>query len=179
MIFVPSVVQRARAIAVRGWRLLGRVLKWPLIVVLSLTLLFGIWPCIILWDLNQALFQGDHRAMERLVDLDAIRGQLKRRMNKDRRSAIDHLSDDFVQWLDAGLNRRGRAWFSEQVTPEWVREQWLERSASGVGVIMALRYVGFDSPKNFRVRIGRTGKQPLTARLHLGPSGWRLAVLYY
>ncbi len=150
-----------------------------LISCLIVAILYGLWPYATLWTLNHALIQGDQATLEFLVDLDAIRDEIARRLNKENVSAIDGISDRFIEWLEAGLWRHGANVLDTLVTLDWVREQLLARSSPGKGFLSQLSYGFFEGPRDFRARIGQPNADPVIVRLHLGGRGWRVSTFYY
>jgi hypothetical protein len=175
----PRASHQARIIMLRWWwrtRLLGRRL---LILLLVLTILYGLWPYATLWSLNHALIQGDQVTLAMLVDLGAIRNEIARRLNKETVSAIDGISDDFIDWLESGIQSHGVNAVETLVTLDWVREQLTARAPPGKGFLFVLSYGFFEGPRDFRVVIGSATARPVVMRLHLGATGWRVATLYY
>ncbi|WP_201097871.1 DUF2939 domain-containing protein [Thiocystis minor] len=161
------------------WRLARRSVRRLSILGLALVILYGLWPYATLWRLNRALAQGDETTLEQLVDLDAIREELARRLNKERVSAIDGLSDNFIEWLELGIRHHGIHALEHSVTLDWVREQLTSRRLpkDGSPPIPAVGF--FENPRYFRVRIGQRNAQPVILRLHLDRQGWRVSTLYY
>ncbi|WP_157174490.1 DUF2939 domain-containing protein [Thiocystis violascens] len=163
----------------RWWRRARRPARRLLLLGLALVMLYGLWPYATLWSLNRALAQDDETTLERLVDLDAIRDELARRLNKERPSAIDGLSDDFIEWLESGIRYHGVHALERIVTLDWVRAQLTARALPGEDFPPLLVTGFFESPRNFRARIGHRNAEPVILRLHLDRRGWRVSTLYY
>lgn len=159
-----------------GRRLPVKPLLASLIVLL---LLYGLSPFVTLWSLNRALIRDDQAALATLVDLDAIRDEIGRRLNKDRDSAIDALSDPFIHWLEAGIRQHGARALDTLVTFDWVRAQMRPQLTVGQDLRAMLSRGFFVGPRDFRLHLGLPDAPPVMARLHLGASGWRLNMLYY
>ncbi len=143
-------------------------------------LAFVAWPYYHLWRLNQAVVANDRQSLEQLVDLRAVRDQIKRRLNKEVDSAVGDVSNAFVDWLQDGIQRMGGDAVNRLVTLEWVREQLLSKSPVGVepGFIDQTSYAFFDRPDRFLVRIGVLGDEPVHFHLSLVGAGWRMTSLY-
>ena len=174
MMRISSRLQRqARIVMAQGERRLP--VKRLLASLLVLLLLYGLSPYVTLWTLNRALIRDNQAALAVLVDLDAIRDELARRLNKNQESAIDALSDPFIQWLEAGIREHGAQALDTLVTLDWVRAQWPARP--GYPPVLSRGF--FVGPRDFRLQIGAPDAPPVMARLHLGARGWRLNMLYY
>ncbi|MCG6897313.1 MAG: DUF2939 domain-containing protein, partial [Thiocapsa sp.] len=158
--------------------------RWPrrlpgrsLVVLLIVTVVYGLWPYVTLWCLNQAVIENDQAAIVALVDVDAIRTEIARALNKEQSSAIDDLSDPFITWLERGLRRHGTTMLDELVTLDWVRERLLVQAVPGQGFVPAVSYAFFRGPWDFRVRIGEEDTQPVALRLTYVGFGWRVTML--
>ncbi len=156
------------------WRSV-RLILLPTVAVL---LLYLAWPYFTLWQLDQALVSGDAAALDRLVDLAAVRDEIKRKLNKDSTSAIGDLSDPFIRWLEAGIQTAGSGAVDQLVTLDWVRDQLLT-DVAGKGLLARLSFAFFDAPNGFRLTIDGSGGNPVHARLTLGKAAWRVSALYY
>ncbi len=169
----------------RGRNLIGRAwtsVRVPAlriaVVVLSLLLLYGVWPYVALWNLHLAVMNDDQAALAERVDLDAVRAQIACRLNKDCESRIGAVSGPFIDWLESGIRQHGRDVLQSRVTLEWVQDQ-LVAAYSGLGLITALSYGFFDSPAGFLVRMQRGDGTPVTLRLELRGMRWRITTVYY
>lgn len=153
-----------------------------LIALLILCLLgFVAWPYYHLWRLDQAVVSNDRQALEHLVDLRAVREQIKRRLNKEVDSAVGDVSNAFVDWLQDGIRRMGGDAVNRLVTLDWVREQLLSKTLPGgpePGFIDQISYAFFDRPDRFLVRIGELGEEPVHFHLSLVGADWRMTSLY-
>ena len=161
----------------------GRAGTWRrarlvLLPTLAVLLLYLAWPYFTLWQLDQALVCGDAAALVRLVDLAAVRDEIKRKLNKDSASAIGDLSDPFIRWLEAGIQAAGSGAVDQLVTLDWIREQLLANVA-GKGLLPRLSFAFFDAPDGFRLTVDGSGGNPVHARLTLGNAAWRVSALYY
>ncbi|WP_295448166.1 DUF2939 domain-containing protein [uncultured Thiodictyon sp.] len=173
--------QRPAADTLRGAVVGGRrrriahALAFPALIVIA----YLVWPFITLWQLDRALVRGDQAALGRLVDLDAVRDALRRKLNKDAIGTIGPLSDAFITWLEEGIRRDGTAALDQAVTLEWVRERMLAHSPSEAGLWPALSRVRFDDPLYFSLRLGGESQVPVTVRIGFTGLSWRVRALYY
>ena len=161
------------------WHRVRRPLGLGLAATLALLLLYGVSPYATLWRLNQAVTRDDASALARLVDLDAVRAEIRQRLDKDHVSAIGPVSDAFVEWMDAGIRRHGADAPEALVTLDWVRDQ-LESVRSLGSWPWPGQVSGFFAGwRAFETRIERPRGSPLRLGLRLGRAGWRVAVLYH
>ena len=156
-------------------RRITRALALPALIVLA----YLVWPYLTLWQLDRALVRDDQAALGRLVDLDAVRDTLRRKLNKDAAGTIGPLSDAFILWLEAGIRHDGTAALDQAVTLAWVRERMLAHSPPGAGLWPALHRVRFDDPLHFSLRLGDVSQVPVTVRMGFTGLGWRVRALYY
>lgn len=137
------------------------------------------WPYVTLWRLDRALTQGDTRDLAALVDLDAVRDEIRRKLNKESSSTLDAVSDVFIDWLEQAIRRNGTGALDQQVDLDWVRSRLLSHSAPGTGLLGALSSAYFDHPLHLALRIGAPEASPVYARLTFNGVGWRLTALRF
>lgn len=137
------------------------------------------WPYVSLWRLSAALSDPDSSALAPLVDLDAVRGEIHRKLNKTASSAIGKVSDPFIVWLERGIQRLGTGALEQLVTLAWVQERLGANSPPGQGFLGQVSYAFFDSPGGLAVRIGGPGQTPVHLRLGLEGYEWKLVAVYY
>lgn len=150
------------------------------LVPLSLALLLYLaWPYVMLWRLDRALILDDQATLAQLVDLDSIRAEIRRQLNKEARDDTVPVSNSFIAWLEEGIRRAGTAALDQEVTLPWVRTQMLAHSPPGAGLGPALAWAFFDDPLHFSLRLGDASQVPFRVRMRLTGSGWRVNELYY
>lgn len=171
---LPADTRRAALVGGRRRRI-AHVLAFPALIVLA----YLLWPYLTLWQLDRALVRDDQAALGRLVDLDAVRDAIRRKLNKDAVGTIGPLSDAFIAWLEEGIRRDGTAALDQAVTLAWVRERMLAHSPPAAGLWPALQRVRFDDPLHFSLRLGGVPQVPVTVRLGFTGLGWRVRALYY
>lgn len=135
-------------------------------------------PYLSLWRLDQALTAEDPERLAARVDLDAIRDELGRKLDKDQHSRIGPLSDRFIEWLEQGIRRDGVAALERQVTLQWVRGRLLAHSPPGEGLWPALAGVRFDAPMHVSVRLQGDAGPAVIAGLSFRGLGWRVTSVY-
>ncbi len=154
------------------------VLAQPWLAMLALLmLLYGLWPFLSVWRLQQAVLNNQPQVVATWVDVTAIRAALRRRLNKDAVSEIGSLSDDFIDWLDAGIRYHGVTALEQLVTFEWVYTQLRGRlppEAALFPIVMTSSFIGL---RDFQVQL--YSPAPLVLFLRLDTTGWRIVALYY
>lgn len=164
-------------------------LRW-LGVALILTLcLYLVSPYLSLWRLDQTAVNGPTAALEPLVDLKAIREQIRRRLNKDQDSAIGEVSDAFIDWVQQTLRHGDEDVLGQTISLAWIRERLLTHSDGNQGFWPALTYAFFETPTRFRVRIGAPTRAdasssthdppPVSLLLERGWLRWRMSAISY
>ena len=160
-------------------RRVGRRRPWWLLLPVLALLGFLAWPYTSLWRLSAAASHPDPGVLAPMVDLDAIRGEIRRKLNKTTSSAIGKVSDPFIQWLERGILQLGTGALEQLVTLAWVQERLGANSPPGQGFLGEVGYAFFDSAGGFAVRIGGPGQAPVHLRLGLQGFDWKLVALYY
>lgn len=157
------------------------VLGLALIVSTALLLVFLASPYIALWRLDQAIRSDDSSSLADLVDLDAVRREIKKKLNKDADSSIGELSNPFIQWLQEGIQVIGGNAVDRLVTLSWVRARLLDHTAGGgvEGFVGQITYAFFDGPEGFAVRIGPATDTPIHVILKRSNLDWRISAVYY
>jgi hypothetical protein len=160
---------------------MGLVLSLALFVASALLLVLMALPYITLWQLDQAVRSADSSTLADLVDLDAVRSEIKKKLNKDEASAIGELSDPFIQWLQEGIQTMGGGAVERLVTLSWVRAQLLDHTAGdgGEGFVRQVSYAFFHASGGFAVRIGSAGDRPTHLFLKRSGLNWRVSAVYY
>jgi len=165
--------------AFRGYHL---TMKSFITLIILLASAYIAWPYYHVWRLNQAVILDDRQALGTQVDLEAVREQIKRRLNKEVDSSVGDVSNAFVDWLQDGIRRMGDQAVEQLVTLEWVREQLLSKTRPGdtPGFIDHIDYAFFDRPDGFLVRIGQLDEDPVHVRLSLSlrDFAWRVSAVY-
>jgi hypothetical protein len=158
-----------------------RALGLVLVVVGVLLLLYLAWPFATLWRVDQAVRGGDMEALAALVDLESVRAEIKKKLNKDANSTVGKLSDSFIRWLQDGIGVMGSQAVDRLVTLPWVRERLLAHGAgsSEEGFLGQVTYAFFDAADGFMVRIGSNSEDPVQLRLSLSGLNWRVSAVYY
>jgi hypothetical protein len=167
-----------RRLRLRRPRRHPRLIRWGLALILA-SLVYLAWPYLALWDLSRAVTDAGPDVVAAHIDLAAVRGELRRKLNKDSPSTIGKLSDSFILWLERGIRRLGTGALDELVTLDWVRERLTANSPPGQGFLPQVSYAFFDSPAGFAVRLGTPDQTPVHFRMTLQGFQWRVTAVYY
>lgn len=164
----------------RFWPRARHALTNAALLLLVLTLCYGVWPYGTLWRLERAVLAGDQATVAALVDLDTVRDEIARRLDKDQASLITAVSDTFIDWLEAGIRHHGVEALQRLVTLDWVREQFLLiPTLQGLGLWASISEIVFDAPDAVRIRIARApSAPPLNLRLRLQGLAWRVTMIH-
>jgi hypothetical protein len=167
--------------------------RWALIGLAFLTALYLASPYLALWRLDRTAVNGPTSALNRLVDIEAVQDQIRRRLNKDEDSRIGEVSEPFIDWIQRTIRGRSPNALRMTVTLAWLRSLLLTHAQNGTqntaGFWPAISYAFFETPTRFRVQLGAAGEaaqresNPLPAPVHLilewRGLGWRVTAAYY
>ncbi len=155
-------------------------MKTLLFAFIILLLAFLAWPFTAIYRLDQALAANDRHTLERLVDIESIQEQIKRKMNKNVDSTIGNVSNGFVEWLQNGIQQLGSDAIESMVNLDWAMTQLRSKNQDNLqgGFLDHLSYAFFDSPDSLLLRIGELGEDPVHARLTLHKTEWRISAIY-
>jgi hypothetical protein len=141
---------------------------------------FVAWPYTAVYRLEQALLQDDRQLLSEMIDVAAVREQIKRKLNKNVESNIGDVSNGFVDWLQNGIQRLGANAVDEMVDLNWVIRQLRlhnQRIDQG-GIYDQLSYAFFDGPNRLLLRIGALDENPVHVHLSLQGTSWRITAVY-
>jgi len=85
-----------------------------------------------------------------------------------------------VEWLQQGIQRLGSDAIERLVTTDWVVEQLRAHNPDPTagGLLGALDYAFFDSPRSLLLRLCELDDHPVHARLTLEGTQWRITAIY-
>jgi hypothetical protein len=152
-----------------------------LISLLILCMLaFLAWPYTAIYRLDRALSQNHRTTLAEMIDIQSVRSQIKRKINKNLESSIGDVSNSFVDWLQEGIQRLGADAVDEMVSTDWVVKQLRSHNPdpSQGGFYQQLSYAFFDGPDRLLLRIGELGESPVHAHLKLDGTSWRITAVY-
>jgi hypothetical protein len=139
---------------------------------------FVVWPYYHVYRLDDALGKDDMRSLEELVDVPAIRGNYKKRLEgglglqpQDAGSAL--------AWMQQNLQRLGDAALEQTITLDWTRDTLKEAAARATErkppyFMAAVSFAFFEYYDSFIVRLGELGRNATHVRMRLEGKTWRV-----
>ena len=157
------------------------MIKFLLSLVLLALAAFVAWPYAVTYRLDNALVQNEHQALQALVDIEAVRGQVRQRLEQQI-GGTDTGQNAVLQWLSDGVRRLGDGAIDRLIDLDWVRETLLAQSANArdtePSFIRHIDFAFFESWNRFVIRLGELGKSPTFAILSLQGWNWRVTAVY-
>jgi hypothetical protein len=149
-------------------------------LLLILVAAFLIWPYTAIYRLDRALEQHHRQALDEMIDIQSVREQIKRKLNKNLESTIGNVSNGFIDWLQGGIQHLGADAIDKMVNTEWVIDQLRSHNPDPDegGFLDQLSYAFFDGPDRLLLRIGELGENPVHAHLKLEGAEWRITAVY-
>lgn len=145
-----------------------------------LILAFLIWPYTAVYRLDQALARHHRQTLAEMVDIESVRGQIKRRLNKNLDSSIGDVSNSFVDWVQNGIRKLGANAIDQMVDTDWVAAQLRSHNPNPNegGFFNQISYAFFDRPDRLLLRVGDLDDHPVHAQLKLQGTKWRITAVY-
>lgn len=163
--------------------------RWALIGVAVVAGLYLMSPYFALWRLDRTAVNGPTSALSALVEIEAVRDQIRRRLNKEQDSRIGEVSGPFIDWIQRAIRGNRTDALDAIVTLAWLRNLLLTHAQTSEGFWPAIRFAFFDNPIRFRVRIGARSQGPGSSDAESRPQvhlilerrllGWRVTAAYY
>lgn len=154
--------------------------SWRLLAFLGLLVLaLLLSPYWTLWRLSRAAASPTPAALAAYVDLDAVREEIRRRLNKDVSSRIGEVSDPFIEWIAEGLQTNGTDAIDHLVDLEWIAQLLRPDRYRSQSLFEDVSYAFYDVPHGFLVRLDGGREQPVTLLLRPTPVRWRITAAYY
>ncbi|MCU7842343.1 MAG: DUF2939 domain-containing protein [Candidatus Thiodiazotropha sp. (ex Monitilora ramsayi)] len=149
-------------------------------LLLILAAAFLIWPYTAIYRLDKALEKHHPQALDEMVDIESVRNQIKRKLNKNLESSIGEVSNSFIDWLQDGIQQLGADAIDKMVNTNWVATQLRShnRNPNDGGFLDQLTYAFFDGPDRMLLRIGELDDKPVHAHLKLQGTQWRITAVY-
>jgi len=137
------------------------------------------WPYVALYRLDRSLAADDRPALARLVDLDVVRAEMKRSVERDLADALGDEPGSFTAWLRDGVETLGAEGIDALVDVEWVSRRLAQAGRPrNARLLQRIDYAFFERWDRFLVRVGELGDDPLHVRMRLAGGRWRVTGLY-
>lgn len=150
-------------------------MKYFFALVLVLTATYAAWPYVYLYRIDNALAANDLGTLDKLVDLDAVRAEVKRSLDQDVDDALGEEPGAVLGWVKDKLNDLSDRAVEEIVDHAWVRRTLAPDEGSFVG---SVSYAFFESWDTFLIRRGELGEDPIHLRMSLSHGNWRVTAIY-
>ena len=133
-----------------------------------------VWPYAYLYRIDKALVESDRVTLNRLVDLAAIRAEVKRTIARDMDNALGADTQGVLGWLKSKVSE-----FGERAIEESIDLAWVSRTLTSNGAFrQRTTHAFFESWDEFMIRLGRLGEDPIHVRMSLVRGNWRITAIY-
>ena len=152
------------------------------LVVFTLVALLA-WPYITVYRLDQALAAKDVAAMNRLVDLETVRAQVKQDFSKEVSNQVGSDGGRVIRWLKQGVKLVSDTAIDANVDIQWVINTINTRPGEPPtprpSFMGDISYAFFESYDTFLIRLGELGADPVHVQLNLQEDNtWRVVAIY-
>tara|TARA_B100000405_G_scaffold264089_1_gene200629 strand:+ start:31 stop:513 length:483 start_codon:yes stop_codon:yes gene_type:complete len=157
-------------------RYIGFLIVFTLIALLA-------WPYIYVYRLDQALAANDVAAMNRLVDLEAVRAQVKKDFSKEVSNTVGADGGRVMRWLKEGLKLVSDTAIDANIDMPWVINTLNTRPGDPTvprpSFMGDISYAFFESYDEFLIRLGELGANAMHVQLELQEDDtWRVVAIY-
>lgn len=144
---------------------------------------FAVYPYVALYQLDQALLEGDDRALRALLDLDAVRDHRSALLRRDTERLIGQGNGAAADFLREGARLLTDQAVNDIVDLDWVRTQLRRDGRPGdrrpyPSLLGELAYAFFESYDRFLIRLGALEDDPTYIRLQWADWRWRVAAIF-
>lgn len=141
------------------------------------------WPYVYVYRLDQALTRPTPESLQRLVDLDAVRVQVKREVDGDVSGAVGNDAGRVTRWLKGGFKLVSDTAVDANIDLLWVRGKLNTRPTQPPSprpsFIGDISYAFFESYDRFMIRLGALDQNPVHVRMDLqADNTWRVVAIY-
>ncbi len=149
-------------------------MKYIISVLILAMLVYVAWPYAYVYRIDKALTESDRGTLKRLVDLGAIRSEIKRNIDRDMDTALGAGPDGVLGWLKSKISEIG-----ERAIDESIDLGWVSRVLTADGPLrQQTTHAFFESWNEFVIRLGELGQEPVHVRMTLSGGNWRITAIY-
>ena len=149
-------------------------MKYLFAVLILVLATFVSWPYAYLYRIDKALHEGDRDTLSRLVDLEAVRAEIKRNIDRDVDTALGKDTGSVLGWLKEKVSELG-----EHAIEEIIDLAWISRTLTEDGRFrQQVSFAFFESWDVFLIRLGELGREPVHIRMTLTRGNWRITAIY-
>jgi hypothetical protein len=157
-------------------------MKWiAALLAFTLSALIA-WPYVYLWRLDNAVIDNDLRALEQLVDLRAVRAQVKSDFGREVDGAVGNDGGKVMRWVKQGIGLISDTAIDANIDMPWVVNALGKRPGDPpiprTSLITDTSYAFFESHDSFLIRLGELGREPLHIRMKLIDNAWRVVAIF-
>ena len=147
-------------------------------LLLLVLLVYGIWAYLDLFRLNHAVVYNNQERLSQLIDIQALREEMKKNFNQ----GLGEAPHPWLKWFADGVQRLNHDALDRLVTIGWVRERLLSKieGNNSSDLFAGVSYAFFESPTRLLIRYGELGQDPIHLYLQLYPIEfrWRVNAMY-
>ncbi|MEM7254391.1 MAG: DUF2939 domain-containing protein [Pseudomonadota bacterium] len=140
------------------------------------------WPYIYVYRLDRAVASNDIVTLKKLVDVDAIRDDMKQKVDRNLSSRVGRSPGSIIGWIQEGVRQVGVKAIDMAVDLEWVlntlRTRHHNEGEVDPSFLSDTSFAFFESYDRFLIRIGELGEDPIHVRLRLAGGAWRVTGIY-
>ncbi len=156
-------------------------MKYLIIIALLVVTAFAGWPYFTMYRLDKAVVVNDSAALAELVDMTAVREEIKQNIDSDVSASVAG-GGKVGAWIRGGLaDLTGNA-VDKMIDIAWVRTTLAERPTqpprSGPSFLDSVSFAFFESIDRFAFRVGELGGDPVHVRMELSELGWQVVAIY-
>lgn len=157
-------------------------MKYLAILLLFTALAVFGWPYLYLWRLDGAVAAQDIGALSRLVDLPALRSQVKENFQREVDDTVGHQGGRVTRWLKQGLQVASDKVIDASMDMQWVMDTLRTRPGDPptprASLLDDVSYAFWESTDSFLVRLGALDAEPMHIRLERQDDLWRVVAIY-
>jgi hypothetical protein len=160
----------------------GPLLKYVVGLVVFTLLAVTAWPYIYVYRLDNALSSADLNSLAPLIDMDAVRTQVKADIEKDVDKTVGDGGGRVMSWLKKGVKVVSDTAVDVNVDLQWVKETLNAKpgdSDSRRDSFMGdIDYAFYESLDTFIIRLGALDAEPVHVRLARSDQTWRVIAIF-
>ena len=150
-------------------------------LIVLIVLAFVVWPYIQLSRLGRAIDENDVHSLRRLVDVEAIRRQLKGIIDQHIEGATERYDNPIIRFVRGGVKEISASSL-ESVDLEWVRNTLFAArhypGSRGSQLLGGFSFAFFEAPTRFVIRAGKLGQEPIHLYMTLKDWKWRVTAVF-
>lgn len=138
------------------------------------------WPYYTVYRLDRALALNDRQELEKLLDLEAIRRQLRQVLDQNIEGMVERYDNLLFKFLRGGVKEVGGTAY-DALDDDWFRDTVLtaqRRSNSRRSLLGGFSFACFERPTRFLIRAGDLGKNPVHLYMTLKHWRWRVTAVF-